>query len=73
LLSARTKDFEISNVSYLCAEIFTGTEVASGVENASDKELMCVFGRNLYYTVVTNLILEIELALYCPVFVTQLL
>jgi hypothetical protein len=71
LQSARTREFEICSVFYLCAVICTGTEVVSGVENASDKELMCVFGRNLYDTVVTNLILEIKLALYCPVFVTQ--
>jgi hypothetical protein len=32
--------------------------VASGIENASDKELMSVWGRNLYDTFVTNSILE---------------
>ena len=59
------------NVSYLCAVICTSTEVASGIENASDKELRSVFYRNLFDTVVANLILEIKLALYCLVSVTQ--
>jgi len=50
--------FKIRIVCYLCAVICTGTEVASGIENASDKELMSVWGRNLYDTFVTNSILE---------------
>jgi len=28
----------------------------------------CVFGRNLYDTYQTNLILEIRLTLHCPIF-----
>jgi hypothetical protein len=71
LRSPSTKEFEMRNVCYLCAVICTGTEVESGIENASDKELMSVFGRNLHDTVVTNSILEIKLALYCPSCVTQ--
>jgi len=36
------------------------------IENASDKELKSVFGRNLYDTDVTNSIFEIRLTSYCP-------
>jgi len=42
--------------------------MASGIVNASNKELKCVFGRNVYDTDETNLILEIRLTLYRPMF-----
>jgi len=32
--SASTKEFEMRSACYLCAVICTGTEVASGIENA---------------------------------------
>jgi len=44
------------------------TEVAIGVVNASNKEIKCVFGRNVYDTDETNSILKIRLDLYCPMF-----
>jgi len=44
LPSASTKEFEMHSVCCLCAVICTGTEVAISIENASDKELMSVFG-----------------------------
>jgi hypothetical protein len=43
-------------------------EVASGIVNASNKDKNCVFGRNVYGTDERNWILEIRLALYCPMF-----
>ena len=69
--SASNKDFEMLIVCYVCAVIRAGTEVTSGIGNTSGKELMSVFGRNLYDKVLTYSILEFRLALYCPVFVTQ--
>ena len=44
------------------------TEVASGVLNASNKELQVCVSRNVYDTDETNSILEIRLTLYCPDF-----
>ena len=57
--------YEMSAI--FCATICTDTEVASDVENAGDKELKSVFGRNLYDTDCTNSILKIMLFPYCPV------
>jgi hypothetical protein len=50
------------------AVICTITEIASGIVNASNKELKCVFGRKVYDIDETNLILEIRLTLYSPMF-----
>ena len=40
----------------------------SGIVNASNKEIQCVLGKNLYETDETNSILEIRLTLCCPDF-----
>jgi hypothetical protein len=47
--------------------IYTDKDVVSAVVNASDTELKPLFGRNVY-TDETNSVLEIRLAIYCPIF-----
>jgi len=49
--------------------IRTDTEVASGIARASGKSVLV----EIFKTDVTNSILEIRLAAYCPIFGTQLL
>jgi hypothetical protein len=69
LRSACTKEFDMRRFCYLCA-MMRRHRSGKCFENACDKELKSVFGRNLYDTNITILIFEIRLTFYCPFFNT---
>ena len=64
-LTTIRKEFDMLRFCYLCVIIRRDTEGGKCIENASNKELKSVFGRNLYDTDVTNSIFEIRLTFYC--------